>query len=411
MIIDKVIYTYQKEGFRTLLKKVAKKITGTPTGDHSEKIDLTNLPLMPSLNDISGIDYQIPQVKPPKLNKKHLNIVWVIPPVGPGGGGHTTITRFARYLQKQGHLVSFSIYNNNTMLQSNKEAEEVLRKSYNIQTKVKDISELSEEDVIFATSWETAYGVYNIKTKGHKFYFVQDFEPMFFGVGSRYMLAEATYKFGFYGVTAGKWLTEKVKKYGMEADYFDFGVDTEIYRSKKQIVQKEKKKKIAFYARAHTERRGFELGILALKMFKEKHPEFEIVFFGQDVSNYEIPFEYTNSGILTPAELSKLYQESIACLVLSLTNVSLLPLELLAAGCVPVMNGGENNTIVLDGVEGIAYTEAFPPNLARKLCQIVEANNIEENAQKISENIKNKSWDKSYEKVEKIILREVTINE
>ena len=32
-------------------------------------------------------------------------------------------------------------------------------------------------------------------------------------------------------------------------------------------------------------------------------------------------------------------------------------------------------------------------------------------AQKISENIKNKSWDKSYEKVEKIILREVTMNE
>lgn len=61
--------------------------------------------------------------------------------------------------------------------------------------------------------------------------------------------------------------------------------------------------------------------------------------------------------------------------------------------------------------KGIAYTEAFPPNLARKLCQIVEANNIEENGQKISENIKNKSWDKSYEKVEKIILREVTMNE
>lgn len=60
-------------------------------------------------------------------------------------------------------------------------------------------------------------------------------------------------------MTAGKWLTHKLKDYQMDADFFDFGADTDIYKPK-QVLKK--KKKIAFYARAHTERRGFELGVI-----------------------------------------------------------------------------------------------------------------------------------------------------
>ncbi len=63
---------------------------------------------------------------------------------------------------------------------------------------VEELHEFRNQDVVFATSWETAYAVFNLQGEQlHKFYFVQDFEPIFFGVGSRYMLAEATYKFGF----------------------------------------------------------------------------------------------------------------------------------------------------------------------------------------------------------------------
>jgi glycosyltransferase involved in cell wall biosynthesis len=196
----------------------------------------------------------------------------------------------------------------------------------------------------------------------------------------------------------------------MTADYFDFGVDFDVYKPKTEQAFA-KKKKILFYARAHTERRGFEIGVFALQIFKEKHPEYEIVFVGQDTSDYDIPFDYTDLGILTYDELPALYHEHVACLVLSLTNVSLLPLELLAAGCVPVMNSGENNTMVLGDVEGIEYTDAYPTSLADKLCQVVERTDITEHAKRISESVKDKSWQRSYQKVEEIILREVTTNE
>ena len=416
IILKKIVKTYKNEGMRSVTRKVYERIATagrkvqTVTAGPA-KINMKKIPVMPQLEDIKNADFiNNPYRTPAKLNKEKLDIAWVSPPVGPGGGGHTTISRFVKYLQGKGHKITFYIYDNNTINQSSAEAKEIFSKSYGIDVEVGEISKFSEKhDVVFATSWETAYAVFNISNKKiHKFYFVQDFEPIFYGVGSRYKLAEATYKFGFYGITAGKWLTKKVgEDYGMRADYFDFGADLDIYRPKGKIS---KKKKIVFYARSHTERRGFEMGIMALQIFKEKHPEYEIVTIGQDLSNFDIPFEFTNRGILTKQELAEVYHDSVACLVLSLTNVSLLPLELLVAGCVPVMNDGENNTMVLGENDDIAYTEAYPLSLAQKFCEVVEKcdEEINSHAKKISENSKDLSWDKSYKKVEKIILREVT---
>lgn len=413
-MIEKIIETYKHEGSRAVARKVYERLA-TAGGrvnlmpSVAPKIKVVEAPVMPQFEDILKADYvNNPYEAPAKINKESLSIAWVSPPIGKGGGGHTTISRFVKHLQSKGHKITFYVYNNNTILQSTGEVRDILKKSYGVDVEVGDLEKFGEHDAVFATSWETAYPVFNIvDPKIHKFYFVQDFEPIFYGVGSRYKLAEATYKFGFYGVTAGRWLTEKVKDYGMRADYFDFGADMEIYKPKGEIS---KKKKICFYSRSHTERRGFELGVMALKIFKEKHPEYEIEFFGEDADRYEIPFEFTNRGILTKEELAELYQESAACLVLSLTNVSLLPLELLVAGCVPVMNDGENNTMVLGENEDIAYSEAYPVSLAQKLCEVVEKTDDEINAYatKISENSKDLSWQKSYEKVENIIMREVT---
>ncbi|MGT2847111.1 hypothetical protein [Streptococcus massiliensis] len=408
--MNRIIRSYQNEGARATLRKIYERLSGKKNPQTiSSKIDLNHIPVMPQFEDIALADYiNQPYQKPSKLNKDKLNIAWVTPPVGPGGGGHTTISRFVKHLQAQGHQLTFYIYRNNTINQSAKEAQEVFERSYGLNVLCKELEEFTKEDVVFATSWETAYAVFNLAGENlHKFYFVQDFEPVFYGLGSRYKLAEATYKFGFYGITAGKWLPKKLQEYGMDADYFNFGADIDIYRPKEEKL---KKKKICFYARAHTERRGFELGVMALKIFKERHPEYEIEFFGQDMSAYDIPFEFTNRGILTKEQLATLYHESVACLVLSLTNVSLLPLELLVAGCIPVMNEGENNTMVLGDNSDIAYAQAYPVALAEELCKAVDRDSKEEYAKEISSHYDNISWEESYKKVEAIIRREV-INE
>lgn len=406
--LRKTVRNFRQEGLESTLRKVHYNLFKRNQDALASvaKIDIMNLPAMPQFEDILKADYLgKPYQKPEKIEKEDLNIAWVTSPVGPGGGGHTTIARFVNYLQSQGHRVRFYLYHNNSIDQTVTEAQIILKKSYGVNAEVRLMKDFSDEDVIFATSWDTAYPVFNIDDPTvHKFYFVQDFEPIFFGLGSRYKLAEATYNFGFYGITAGKWLPSKLKDYGMDSDFFDFGADLEIYRPKSGV----KKKQIAFYARANTERRGFEMGVMALKLFKDKHPEYEIVFFGQDMSQYDIPFEFVDRGILTKDELAKIYHESVACLVLSLTNVSLLPIELLVAGCVPVMNDGDNNTMVLGENDDIAYAPAYPVALADQLSKAVEREDIEGYAAALSNKYSGHSWEESYAKVEEIILREVT---
>jgi glycosyltransferase involved in cell wall biosynthesis len=399
------LYTYTKnEGAVKTAKRTFRYVAKRIIRVHQE------IDVMVSLEDIVSANYiDKPYQTPNKINKKKsLKIGWVLSPLSPGAGGQNTITRFARYLQSVGHDVTFYIYEG-MQAQSIAEAREILQKSFKVDIPVKKIADYEESDVLIATGWETTYPTFNTKTEAHKFYFVQDFEPYFYGVGSRYVLAENTYRMNFYGITAGPWLAKKVSEYSMKADYFDFGADLEVYRPKGVI---DKKKKIVFYARPVTERRAFELGVIALEKFHIDHPEYEIELIGWDVSNFKLPFLYKNRGILSHEELAELYAESVACLVLSLTNVSLLPLELIAAGCVPVMNEGENNRMVLSGMDDfVDYAATNPIELAKALSFAVERNNINEHAASAIESVSSLSWDGSYQKVEEIIKREVLRSE
>lgn len=363
--------------------------------------------VMTSVEDVVKADFVAePYVAPKKVDKAKLNIGWVLSPISIGSGGQHTIARFAKSLQERGHNVTFFIYESISQ-QPADYSHQLLKEHFDIDVRCLPMSQAEKEDidVLFATGWETAYPVFNMKNPAHKMYFVQDFEPLFYGMGSKAVLAENTYRFGFYGITAGRWLTKKVGGYGMKADFFDFGADLDIYRP---TGKTSKKKQICFYARPVTERRAFEIGVLTLAKFHQIHPDYNIVFFGWDVSDYDIPFPYENRGIVSPVELSSIYHDSQACLVLSLTNASLLPLELLAAGCVPVMNDGENNRLVIGENSDIVYTLDSPIELAKGLDEVVSDPDIKARCQRISKGAESASWDASYEKFEKIIMREVT---
>ncbi len=261
-----------------------------------------------------------------------------------------------------------------------------------------------EGDVLFATGWETAYPVFNESISIKKMYFVQDFEPLFYPMGTDYILAENTYKFGFDGVTAGGWLAQKLsKEYGMKCDYYDFGAELSLYKHENP----KKRDEIFFYARPVTERRGFDLGIMALEIFHKENPQVVINLAGWDVSEYDIPFPYINHGAMDMNRLSEVYNRCAAALVLSLTNMSLLPLELLACGSIPVVNDGPNNRLVSDNTF-INYVEASPRSLANKLMEIIKNPKQVEYAQKASKSVESGGWEASGAKFVKII--EGTLN-
>lgn len=410
MNVGKTFYCYMKSnGFANAMRKTFFHISHKVKQKLASKDVLSKKPItvMTSVNDVLEADFmEHPYQVPSKLQKHGLKIGWVLSPISIGSGGQHTIARFAKSLQERGHDVTFFIYESIAQ-QPADYAHELLKEHFDIDVQCRPMVEAENfnGDVMFATGWETAYPVFNMSIPAHKMYFVQDFEPLFYGTGSKSVLAENTYRFGFYGVTAGRWLTQKVAEYGMPADYFDFGADLDIYRP---VGTVQKQPQVCFYARPVTERRAFEIGVLALARFHQEHPDYRIVFFGWDVSDYDIPFPYENRGIVNPTELAEIYHASQACLVLSLTNASLLPLELLAAGCVPVMNDGPNNRMVIGENPDIVYTINSPIELAKGLDAVVTDPQINERCRRISQMASSSSWDASYEKFEHIILREVT---
>jgi O-antigen biosynthesis protein len=242
--------------------------------------------------------------------------------------------------------------------------------------------------------------------RGQRFYLVQDFEPAFYPAGSEYLLAEATYRFGFHGVTAGRWLAPMLEReYGMPADAFDFGRD--LSYALDGDVAPEQRDRICFYSRPGTPRRAYELAVLALELFVKHHPEVEIHFYG--LESKRLPFAVTNHGLQTPEQLNALYNRSIAGLVLSATNVSLVPHEMLAAGCIPVVNDAEHNRVVLDN-EHVAYAPASPFELARTLCELVErpAAERETAAHAAAASVQDASWDEAGATVVRIVESVVT---
>jgi len=400
------IKVLRNEGFLGLLilcvrflEKILLRFSQSPSVKHQINVHV-------KYRDALVADYRKSKHHWEGSSAKTLTLNWLMPPPGRGSGGHLNIFRFISYLEAAGHICRIYLYTQHAPGRVG-DVRALMGDSYpQLNAKMEWIDsgdEMKPADGIFATSWETAYASFNASTTGKRFYFVQDFEPYFYPMGTLSVLAENTYKFGFYGVTAGNWLATKLHgDYGMQTDYFDFGADKKTY----SYINNSSRTEIFFYARPYTERRGFEMGIMALEIFHQQNPEIAINLAGWDVSDYDIPFPYNNLQTLEIQDLNELYNKCAAALVMSLTNMSLLPLELLSSGVIPVVNEGENNTLVSNNPY-IEYTANNPAALAEALSRIVKRKDLSAFSKAASESIPSTSWDESGSKFVKIVEREV----
>ena len=278
-----------------------------------------------------------------------MRVIWFVPDVGIGSGGHLNIFRMIKNLEDLGCQSDVVLCNGSQWKSSQKAKEIIQQHFFKIDINVFIVENISELDGILseytfamATSWQTAYFVRTFRNCWKKGYFVQDFEPYFYSRGSHHSFAERTYQFGFFGITAGDWLKKKlVAEYQMPSESYRFSYDKEIYDF--QFKNHLRQGRIFFYARPFTRRREFELGLLALSRFSEKYPEIEVLFAGQDLKKYDIPFKHSSLGILNISELPEIYRSCDAALILSATNLSLLPLEVAASGGIAVVNRGAHN--------------------------------------------------------------------
>lgn len=368
----------------------------TPTLDHLRIDPRASVPTLP--------------VRPARRN---LAINWVVPPFGIASGGHMTIARLVRHLENLGHLNRLYLVHPSdddwVRLGDAKTEKEVIRKHFQpVEAEVFiGVEDVLEADVTIATSWETAYIVHGISKTRARCYLVQDFEPYFYPVGSNYQFAENTYRLGFHCLTAGPWLAEVLRdRFGAEATPFDLAPDHDVYHRIPSIQRQERT--VLFYARWFTERRGFELATAALELLAQREPGLRILLYGSEWLPRKLTFDHRNLGVLPAAQLARLYNEATAGFVVSFTNPSLIPFEMMACG-LPVVDVDKESTRSYFGPHTesiITVAEPFPVYIADTLTALLRnPARREEQALRGLEYSVSLSWERSAKQVEQGLLK------
>ena len=337
----------------------------------------------------SVLEYENFEVEQNAKPQKTSNIGIIVGSIVRYSGGHTSILRLGTGLSKNGKTVTYISFKNQSLEKMQEAAKGNLPSVEGKFAKLQDVS-LETYDIIIATSWQSVY--YARRFEAYKMYFVQDYEPYFFKLNERYLLAKKTYELGLHIVSLGKWNIEQIKRLGSvnvkyKTDYIDFPYEPSEYICYERNYDKYIGKKdisIAVYSKEDGKRIPNMLQIILKKATKELQSmgiSLEIYFFGFDKKT-KIQIG-KNLGKLNRKEMIELYKKVDFGMVASMTNISLVPYEMLATG-LPI----------IEFIEG-SFASFFPSGAAT-LVKCITVNNIVKNqiqlAQKYLETL---SWEHS----------------
>ena len=340
-----------------------------------------------------------------------LTLNWLVPEPFPGAGGDVGLFRIIRLLAEFGHTCHVYVVPYDLMKDySTEEIRAYVAKYFGASAAryEKWSGAVEDADATFATFWPTAENVLALPNGGQRFYLVQDFEPSFYpGDAHHTERAEKTYRTGLHCITLGRWLAKLLReRYGATADYFDFAVDPQIYRPRPGL--RTATRRVCFYARPATPRRGYELGIEALRLVKARLPDVEIVSYGTADPQPRPAFPFVDRGLVSAEELATLFSSCDVGLVLSLSNPSFVPLEMMACRCAVV-------EIASERIEGIAthgqdawLVEPNPNAIADGLIRLLEDDALRERlVESAYARAHRMDWRHSARQIETVLLREI----
>jgi glycosyltransferase involved in cell wall biosynthesis len=266
------------------------------------------------------------------------------------------------------------------------------------------VDELPECDIAICSFWVSAYLLLKFNKTKRKYYFIQDYEPLFYAGGSTYALAESTYRFGFRGIVNTPGLLAAVnQRHAMQGISFIPAVDQLVYYPRKDRTYK--RTRIFFYARPNNPRNAFNLGIEIIKRLIDKYGEsIEIITAGAEwePSAYGLDKKITNLGLLkTLEEVGELYRNCDIGFVYMLSkHPSYQPFEFMASGMATVTNNNEDNLWLLkDGINCL-IAEPSAADMALKISRLIDDKGLRENiANNGHEFIKGYNWDQQVETI------------
>lgn len=346
--------------------------------------------------------------------KNKLTINFVLPEPLNASGGHAVVFRMSEKLSSWGHHVNiyFVTVDGNHPLKDNDDLEKFTRIN-NLQNAAHfhlGLEKIEPSDALIATYWKTAYMIEKINNTKKKFYLTMDYEPFFYPVNSAYVMAENSYKLGYYHIATGHWIPKVIKQnFGAEGEGTDIATDKSIYYPR--AIEREPNS-ICFFAKPHMPRRGFEIGIEALKILKDKSPDTKIYFYGEkDFSDCNISFEYINCGIMPEDKLAELYCKMTASLSFSLSNPSVIGLQAMHCGCPVIeLDYPTNDGTYINNVNCL-LAPPYPEGVTQTIIKVLNSKKLQnELHQKGLEWAKKISYDNSATKFLSILKREINKN-
>lgn len=236
--------------------------------------------------------------------------------------------------------------------------------------------ELPFTDIAVCTIWHSAYALARFKATGAKYYFVQDFEPLFYPAGTQYALAEATYRFGFAGLVNTPGLESLYASYDNPSTSFVPAVELASKPDNKPSSRPGAPVQVVLYGRPKTDRNGFELLATASTMLKDRFGDgIRIVSAGEEFfpEEYRLEGVVENVGLLrSRSEIHRLYRDSdIGLCCMFSKHPSYQPFEYLAAGAAVVSNTNSATTWFLRDGENCLVAEPFPVAIAAAVGRLV----------------------------------------
>ncbi|MBQ9119547.1 MAG: glycosyltransferase family 4 protein [Lachnospiraceae bacterium] len=330
-------------------------------------------------------------------------------------GGQTSILRLGTQLARLGFQVGYAVYKPQSKQEMELCAKSNLADFEGMLFTAPELSEMiagrkKTADIVVASSWDTVSFVK--KLPGYKMYFVQDYEPYFYSFGELFLLAKKTYEQGLHMVSLGAWnkaMIERECKPVSPVDVIDFPYEKKEYQTvKKDFAAYAKKKKfvLAVYLKFY----GKRLPCVIPYLLKEAKQELaadgitlEVRYFGE-AGSFQAPGG-KNLGMLTKEELCALYYEADFGMVASMSNISLVPYEMLSAG-LPVIEfrdgtfsdffpEGSATLIGLSGKELAAAIRSYRERPEQLTEQLAQAESV----------MKDLSWERSGKQFAEIIER------
>lgn len=300
-------------------------------------------------------------------------VVWYLPIPSKGSGGFRTITQNARALEEKGFETTFCFPPNPQMPFSENTLRTNLSGWFGYQPRFIEANCVKLDksyDLAIATQWDTAELVAR-QSADHKAYFIQDFEPFFYPIGTEYLLASNSYALGLTPITIGNWLQTKCSTpYGHPNLTTPFGADPFIYHP----FEQSKEYAICAIYQPEKPRRAFQMLLDSIEIMLALDERLTVYLFGSTQKPQVNNDRINHLGLLTTTECNELYNSCLVGISMGTTNPSRIPFEMMSAGLPVIDLYCENNLYDLPN-DVVTLADPSPDALATATLSLI--NNAE----------------------------------